>query len=270
MIKDIPVAALKYVPNRQSSPSYAHAAKPVQAAIASDGLPLPPAELIRGYADSEAVYLSSGALQVDRMLGLVGESGLDFTPTARLLDFGCGIGRMVRRLKKWTETGEVWGVDISAPHIAWCRQYLSPPFRFATTTTLPHLPFPDRYFDLVFAGSVFTHIDDLAEAWLLELRRVTRPGGRTYITIHDESTIEQLEGPFRNCYLTRQLKEDPSYLEAATEFGMLVIGRDTGSQVFYARGYFDRMAASCFSILSVTPMAHGYQTAYVLSPRWPA
>jgi ubiquinone/menaquinone biosynthesis C-methylase UbiE len=44
-------------------------------------------------------------------------------------------------------------------------------------TILPHLPFEDRSFDVVYAGSVFTHIDDLAQTWFLELRRVLHAGG---------------------------------------------------------------------------------------------
>lgn len=56
----------------------------------------------------------------------------------------------------------------------------TPSFRFVTTTTLPHLPFADGYFHMIHAGSVFTHIADLAEAWLLEIRRVlARAGGPT-------------------------------------------------------------------------------------------
>jgi SAM-dependent methyltransferase len=61
---------------------------------------------------------------------------------------------------------------------------------FCTTTTAPHLPFEDGYFDLIYAGSVFTHIADLADAWFLELKRIVRPGGRLYITVHDKHTID--------------------------------------------------------------------------------
>ena len=58
----------------------------------------------------------------------------------------------------------------------------------------PHLPFEDRSFGLVYCGSLFTHIDDLAEAWLAELHRVLRPGGRLYFSIHDQHSVRILEG----------------------------------------------------------------------------
>ncbi len=42
----------------------------------------------------------------------------------------------------------------------------------------PPLPFAAAQFDLVLAGSVFTHLDAAhQEQWLTEIRRVLRPGG---------------------------------------------------------------------------------------------
>ena len=83
---------------------------------------------------------------------------------------------------------EIWGVDISARHIVWCQENLNPPFNFATVTTHPHLPFEDRYFNFIYCFSVFTNIDDLTDAWLLEIKRIMRPNGRAYITINDKYT----------------------------------------------------------------------------------
>lgn len=84
---------------------------------------------------------------------------------------------MIRWLTKEAKAGEVWGVDIAGSHILWCQQNLPAPFKFATTTSFPHLPFEDNYFDLIYAGSVFTHIADLAESWLLELRQSSSLAG---------------------------------------------------------------------------------------------
>ena len=116
------------------------------------------------------------------MRDLVAQSNFPIQPGYRILDFGCGAGRMIRFFDDLAEECEIWGVDIVAEYIIWCQQHLSPPFRFATSTTFPHLPFEDRYFDFIYCASIFTHIADLADAWLLELRRVTRPNGRIYIT----------------------------------------------------------------------------------------
>ena len=45
---------------------------------------------------------------------------------------------------------------------------------------------------MVFAGSIFTHIDDNDTTWLQELARITKPGGLLYLTFIDEKSIETL------------------------------------------------------------------------------
>lgn len=198
------------------------------------------------------------------MLQAAEGSGMRIGRGIRILEFGCGAGRMLRHLKHLADGGQIWGTDISAEHIYWCRRHLEPTFRFFTCTTLPHLPFPDGYFDLVYAGSVFTHIDDLAEAWLLELRRITTSHGRLYVTVHDEGTLRVWEG--KDNAMTRALLGDPSYQQAKNGFGMWVVGRGAGSQVFYSRAYIERTLRSMFELLRRVEEAFGSQPAYLLTP----
>jgi SAM-dependent methyltransferase len=223
-------------------------------------LPVPPEELWLGYN-----YPVHGKAHVGKMLEVVYASGFSFERGDRILDLGCGAGRMIRHLRDLAETCEIWGTDISAEHIYWCKQNLSPPFNFATTTKTPHLPFEDRSFQLVYCGSVFTHIDDLADAWLLELRRILAPEGRLYVTIHDNHTIELLEsGRHDSVGVLRHVRSAETYREAKGSFGMFTVGRDAGSQVFYDVEYFSKMVRPMFDILSVTPEAYFYQTAFLL------
>lgn len=235
----------------------------------SEGMPIPPDSLLVGYADSADVYLSSGALHVGAMNEKLGASGYELASAKSILDLGSGIGRMIRHLPGYNPTAVMWGVDISAIHIQWCKDHLSPPFHFAVTTPLPALPFPDGFFDVVYAGSVFTHIGDLADAWLLELRRVMSPGGRAYVTLHDDDTVALLESHpvYKQMWLSEQLRSAPGYQVNKSSYGMLVIGPDDNCQVFYRRAYFERMLTPSFEILGVHPETHGYQTAYVIHPK---
>jgi SAM-dependent methyltransferase len=149
---------------------------------------------------------------------------------------------------------------------------MSPPFRFATTTTFPHLPFEDNFFDLVYAGSVFTHIADLAESVALELRRILRPGGRLYITIHDEHTMELIErNPEANSFLDDLLKEFSSHSPfSSSDFLMLAINRTPGpgargqAQVFYHSEFILRHWGSLLKVVSIHPEAYGSQSAVVM------
>lgn len=136
-------------------------------------------------------YLESGAFHVREMRRHLADVGVSVDDLGAILDFGCGTGRMIRHLREHAVKHEVWGVDLNAAGIAWAQEHLAPPLRFAACTSFPHLPFEDGTFDLVFAGSVFTHISELADAWLLELRRITHAGGWLYLTVQDQSFIDR-------------------------------------------------------------------------------
>jgi len=228
---------------------------------AGPALPTPPERLWLGYGKTIDEWLASGKDHVDRMRDILKQAGYEFEPGHRVLELGCAAGRMLRWLHDEAERCEIWGTDISGDHVMWCKQHLSPPFHFFITTTAPHLPFADGYFDFIYAGSVFTHIDDLADAWLLELRRILKPNGRMYITIHDNSTIRVLsEQPYD---LSKTLNCRKDYF-VDREFGMFTIGRFMRSQVFYDTDYLIQMLKPFFEVQSVTPESYGFQTGMLL------
>jgi SAM-dependent methyltransferase len=237
-------------------------------------LPIPPQVLWAGYGVRIENFLNSGKVDVHRMKEILDSSEFRIQDRNRVLDFGCASGRMIRFLGDVADRCEVWGVDISARHIIWCQEHLSPPFNFATVTTAPHLPFEDAYFDLIYSGSVYTHIADLADAWLLELKRIMKPGGRLYITIHDKHTIDLIinqpervyadglpvEEEFRKLILSFDRKEKFNDLD----FYMFTIGRGPSSQVFYNADHLREHWGRILRVRSVNPEAYGYQTAIVL------
>ena len=183
---------ITFFPHKRSSYAYViPKASPRREGDASD-LSTPPESLWLGYGLTIDEWLASGKQHVDKMRSILADSGCTLPPGSRVLELGCAGGRMLRWMRDVAEQGEVWGTDISGDHIMWCKQALSPPFHFLISTTTPHLPFADNYFDVIYAGSVFSHIDDMADAWFLELRRIMRPDGRLYVTIHDNYTIEVL------------------------------------------------------------------------------
>jgi ubiquinone/menaquinone biosynthesis C-methylase UbiE len=225
--------------------------------------PIPPKELWVGYASDAQGYIFTGKCHVTEMIRLLEQSGFSIGSAKRILEFGCAAGRMIRHLPEIAPNAELWGVDPNAERIRWCIENLTPAIHFATTTMVPHLPFEDRYFDLIFCGSVFTHIEDLQESWLLELGRVLRPSGRLYVTIHDEHTVTLLD-KFRDHLLAKDMQEQPTYCTNKNDFNMIVVGRGALSQVFYSSQYFQFITPPIFRWISRTTEAYVYQSAVIL------
>jgi ubiquinone/menaquinone biosynthesis C-methylase UbiE len=236
--------------------------------------PVPPKDLWLGYGGTADEYLRLGEVHVNTMTSIANSSHFLFREGNHVLDFGCGAGRMIRWLDKVAAQCEIWGLDINARCIKWCQQNLSPPFKFATITTSPHLPFEDGYFDFIYCGSVFTHIDDLADAWLLEIKRITAPGGRIYITVHDKHTADLVMNHpeecrkyavgidwFRNLLMSYDKKTEFTKSDYCM-FSIYPGGPD--SQVFYDIDFLCRHWERILDVVSVTPEAYGYQTAILL------
>ncbi len=110
----------------------------------------------------------------------------------RVLDFGCGAGRVLRHFEAEADTAEFWGCDIHAPSIDWVQGHLCPPFRAYRNADTPPLPHPDGYFDLIWALSVLTHITDTWSVWLAELHRVLADDGLLLATFMGEGVAPLL------------------------------------------------------------------------------
>jgi len=122
-------------------------------------------------------------------------------PHHRVLDVGCGIGRVAVPLTSFLgEKGSYEGFDIVKSAIQWCNKKISsryPTFRFTHIDLKNDLynlsteeeakdfvfPYEEDEFDLVFLTSVFTHmILDDAENYLSQIHRVLKPDGICFAT----------------------------------------------------------------------------------------
>lgn len=229
-------------------------------------LPVPPRNLWGVSFKDDEEYLKSGREHVGNMRKLLDADGFKFQKGQRILEIGCATCRLLRWLKPEAQESEVWGLDIDASYINWCQQNLSPPFHFATNTTLPHLPFPDDHFDLIFAGSVFTHIADLADMWFLELKRVLKPNGRLYFTVTDSHALNYFLTKEPQNPLTIMINECDRRLNVLKNgFGAMAIRRSpTGAQVVYDTEFLEQKVSGIFRIHSSMPEAYGAQTGMLV------
>ncbi|WP_169337658.1 class I SAM-dependent methyltransferase [Segetibacter koreensis] len=240
--------------------------------VPGGNIPVPPIEYWEGYAETEENYIECGKKDIGTILNILSNANESAETLTKVLDLGCAAGRMLRHYPQVPGKSELWGCDINSKYMIWCQQNFDLPFYFFTNSTSPHLPFEDNTLDLVYCGSVFTHITDTADAWLLEIRRIIRKGGYAYITIHDQQTVE---------LIFTKYKDDPLFYDFVTAVGdfyqkadvathnyaYFSIFADPASQVFYNRDYLVNKWSKFLEIVSITPAAHDHQTAIPLRKR---
>ncbi len=258
----------RHIPAHRREDHYVEPMDETRADPASpDGLPIPPRELWWDYAETAERYLEIGRQNVERMRAVLREHGGDIRGGDRILDFGCAAGPQLRCLNEFAKAGEVWGFDASGPHVNWCIHHLPTEFRLATTTMSPHLPVEDRYFDLIFAGSVFSHIGEMVEAWLLELARITRPGGRLYLTVNTKESMAAYLEHWPDVDFSERVRETLSKDEIASDFATAVVGRDLWQHSIFDLRVFLRKCEMMCDVVGVVRNAYSYQTAVVLRRR---
>lgn len=170
----------------------------------SDHLPIPPEQLrkrVHGGDDIKNFGKVGRMIAMDIFASI--SPIIEFGEHDRILDFGCGCGRVFRYFQKLSANSKSYGTDIDKEAIAWCQQHLSQIGEFTANKETTPMLFMDNFFDFVYSISVFTHLPEEMElAWLEELRRVTKPGGYLLLTIHGEKLFEN--APEENKRLLRE------------------------------------------------------------------
>ncbi len=147
-------------------------------------VPTPPAELIGRTQDGHdpKQYKTLGYLYYKQLRNVLARYR-DPNSVRRILDFGCGSGRVLANFLGDTSVELAVGVDIDANAISWAKANL-PKAHWTVIDAAPPLPFGDASFDAVISLAVFAAFGTKEQAlWLPELRRVTAPGGLVLVSV---------------------------------------------------------------------------------------
>ena len=120
--------------------------------------------------------------QVQLFVDALAAQHVNLRTIGSVLEIGCGGARLLRHFR-CIEGARLVGTDIDPKSIGWCRANV-PGIDFQVNHIDPPLAMETNSFDLAIASSVFTHIPlGLQRAWLVEMRRVMRPGGIFLCTV---------------------------------------------------------------------------------------
>jgi SAM-dependent methyltransferase len=229
-------------------------------------LPLPPDELIdrvvSGFSNEQAdehraMFLETGKRSLEDLERALLAIGDTIAEHERVLEFGCGCGRIMRWMEDLASTCTLVGTDIDARAIEWAAENL--PFaRFDVNEGLPPLRYDDGEFDMVINHSVFTHLDEAyQDLWLAELQRITAPGGILVLSVHGEHAFQTSERQLDPN--SRELREWRTSIERN---GLLYIAADSyvGSAfpdfyhtAFHAPWYVFEHWSRWFDVLAYLP-----------------
>jgi SAM-dependent methyltransferase len=171
-------------------------------------------------------------------------------PDARILDAGCGSGRMLDELRP---LGHVCGIDANADAVAATRRR----GHVARLCEIERMPFADASFDLVTCLDVIEHTSDDRRT-LRELRRVTRPGGFLVVTVPAYQALWSAHDVVNGHYRRYRV---PDLRAAAQEAGWSHV-RDS---------YFNSLLLAPAAVVRLTRRRHHADAArseLALTPGW--
>lgn len=113
--------------------------------------------------------------------------------TKMILEWGCGVSRIIRHFPNFINSeSKLYGCDINYEMTKWNKENIEN-INFDTINYLPPTRYENNKFDLVYALSVFTHIEDTQQnEWINEIARITKPNGVFLFTTHGTHFFEKL------------------------------------------------------------------------------
>ena len=249
------------------SPNWKAENLPFAEALARDTYPLPATEDRENYyGPHHFSYWASGLRDMRNLLQCAGHYNLEVNT---YLDIGCSSGRVIRHFAINSDVERVIGCDINRKCIEWILAYLPQQIEVFQNNSIPNLQLEDSSIDLISALSVFTHIENFDLAWMMEIKRILRPGGIAWITFHSEqlwTNMKESSAMYRNWCAHPEFTAQRRQMHK--KFDRLVFrrrnNRSYSSNVFYNTDFLCNRWGRILDVLEVRRRVPAYQDVIIL------
>ena len=205
--------------------------------------------------DSPDMFCIGGFSDFSRMnLLLKSIFGKSYDDFPRILDWGCGCGRVARYFDSIPGIS-FHGGDIDPDNVSWCAANLE----FGSFQTLPlhpPTPFRSQSFDLIYGISVFTHLRESVQfSWLEELQRISAPGAVLLMTVHGPTALNYAgvpEGPFQR--VQQRIQQEGFVITSSNDqVNEFVADHDYYVNVMHSRDYIRENWSNYFIVRDIIP-----------------
>jgi SAM-dependent methyltransferase len=185
----------------------------------------------------------------------------------RILDWGCGFGRVARHLQRFAPNAEVLGADIDDENLTWMAGNM-PHVKPVSSDIKGHIEQADKSVDIAFGISVMTHLRvDVMKVWLKELCRIVKDDGLLLLTVAGAGSL---------AFSSRWVK--PTDYQTWQSEGLIVfrnnskIDRDIGGEDYYVQSHINEeqvraVWSEYVDVLEFIPTIFGYQDMVVCRPK---
>ena len=176
------------------------------------------------------------------------------TAADRILDWGCGCGRVIREMMKFVPPSTLTGCDIDTEAIAWAETHIPGP-TFDRIDPYPPTAYSTGAFDVIYGISVMTHLDEQSQlSWLEELSRIASAGGIVALSVIGENLRKTNMPPelARTFHETGFASFVPSYSRMLEPFSHEGYYRET----YHSFAYIERTWGKFFDILECFETKH--------------